>query len=207
MKKILTENPIFILMLGLCSALAVTTKVESAVIMGICFMIVIILSNTIISLFRKWIRDNVQIPVYILIIATLVTSLEILLYKFASPIYKVLGIYLPLIVVNCIILGKGISVASKNGVKESIKDAFLTGLGYLFALFIMALIREVLGSGTITIMDASSVLTHKKLIFILYKNLEILPLKILVESAGAFLVMAFLIAFFERKKEGKHESI
>ena len=207
MKKICTENPIFVLMLGLCSALAVTTKVENAILMGLCFMIVILFSNTIISIFKKWIPNNVEIPVYILIIATIVTSLEIILNKFAPAIDKVLGIYLPLIVVNCIVLGKGISVASKSSIKTSMKDALLTGLGYLIALVIIALIREVLGSGTITLMDASSVITKKKLIFVLYKNLEILPLKILVEPAGAFLVMGFLIAFFERKKEVKHESI
>ena len=134
-------------------------------------IIVILFSNTIISIFKKWIPDNVQIPVYILIIATIVTSLEILLNKFAPPIYKVLGIYLPLIVVNCIVLGKGISVASKSSVKDSIKDALIAGLGYLVALVIIALIREILGSGTITLMDASSVLTKKRFIIVLYKNL------------------------------------
>ena len=205
MKKIINENPIFILNLGLCSALAVTTKVENAIIMGICFMIVILLSLTIISIFKKLIPDNVQIPVYIVIIATIVTTLEILLNKYATSIYNILGIYLPLIVVNCIVLGKGVSVASKVSVKESIKEAFLTGLGYLFALIIIALIREVLGSGTITLMDASSVLTHKKLIIILYKNLQILPIKIMVEPAGAFLVMGLLIACLKRGE--KHESI
>lgn len=207
MKKIITENPIFVLMLGLCSALAVTTKVENAIIMGICFMIVILCSSTIISIFKKLIPDNVQIPVYIMIIATLVTVLELLLQKFALPIYNVLGIYLPLIVVNCIVLGKGISVASKSSIKDSIKDAILTGIGYLFALVLIALIREIIGNGTITLMDTSSILTHKRLIFVLYKNLEILPLKIFVEPAGAFLVMGFLIAIFQKKKEEKHESI
>lgn len=207
MKKVFTENPIFVLMLGLCSALAVTTKVENAILMGICFMIVILFSNTIISIFKKLIPDNVQIPVYILIIATIVTSLEIILNKFANPIYQILGIYLPLIVVNCIVLGKGISVASKSNIKDSIKDAFISGLGYLVALVLIALIREILGSGTITLMDASSVLTNQKLIITLYNNLQILPLKIFIEPAGAFLVMGFLIAFFGRKKEVKHESI
>ena len=134
MKKIISENPIFILNLGLCSALAVTTKVENAIIMGICFMIVILLSLTIISIFKKLIPDNVQIPVYIVIIATIVTTLEILLNKYARSIYNILGIYLPLIVVNCIVLGKGVSVASKASIKESIKESILTGLGYLFAL-------------------------------------------------------------------------
>ena len=207
MKKVFTENPIFVLMLGLCSALAVTTKVENAILMGICFMIVILFSNIVISVFKKLIPDNVQIPVYILIIATIVTSLEIILNKFANPIYQILGIYLPLIVVNCIVLGKGISVASKSSVKDSIKDAFVSGLGYLLALVIISLIREILGSGTITLMDASSVLTNQKLIITLYNNLQILPLKIFIEPAGAFLVMGFLIAFFERKKEVKHESV
>lgn len=206
MKKIIHENPIFVLLLGLCSALAVTTKVENAILMGCCFIIVMFLSSTIISIFKRWIPNNVQIPVYILIIATIVTILEILLSHFAPAIDKVLGIYLPLIVVNCIVLGKCMSVASKSSVIDSMKDALLTGFGYLFALLMIAVIRETLGSGTITLMDASSVITHKKLIIVLYKNLNLLPLSILVEPSGAFLVIAFLIALFQKKGE-KHESI
>lgn len=206
MKKIIHENPIFVLLLGLCSALAVTTKVENAILMGCCFIIVMFLSATIISIFKRWIPNNVQIPVYILIIATIVTILEILLSHFAPAIDKVLGIYLPLIVVNCIVLGKCMSVASKSSVIDSMKDALLTGFGYLFALLMIAVIRETLGSGTITLMDASSVITHKKLIIVLYKNLNLLPLSILVEPSGAFLVIAFLIALFQKKGE-KHESI
>lgn len=206
MKKIIHENPIFVLLLGLCSALAVTTKVENAILMGCCFIIVMFLSSTIISIFKRWIPNNVQIPVYILIIATIVTILEILLSHFVPAIDKVLGIYLPLIVVNCIVLGKCVSVASKSSVIDSMKDALLTGFGYLFALLMIALIRETLGSGTITLMDASSVITHKKLIIVLYKNLNLLPLSILVEPSGAFLVIAFLIALFQKKGE-KHESI
>lgn len=206
MKKIIHENPIFVLLLGLCSALAVTTKVENAILMGCCFIIVMFFSSTIISIFKRWIPNNVQIPVYILIIATIVTILEILLSHFAPAIDKVLGIYLPLIVVNCIVLGKCMSVASKSSVIDSMKDALLTGFEYLFALLMIALIRETLGSGTITLMDASSVITHKKLIIVLYKNLNLLPLSILVEPSGAFLVIAFLIALFQKKGE-KHESI
>ncbi|MCI5553221.1 MAG: electron transport complex subunit RsxE [Tenericutes bacterium] len=206
MKKIIHENPIFVLLLGLCSALAVTTKVENAILMGCCFIIVMFLSSTIISIFKRWIPNNVQIPVYILIIATIVTILEILLSYFAPAIDKVLGIYLPLIVVNCIVLGKCMSVASKSSVIDSMKDALLTGFGYLFALLMIAVIRETLGSGTITLMDASSVITHKKLIIVLYKNLNLLPLSILLEPSGAFLVIAFLIALFQKKGE-KHESI
>lgn len=205
MKKIISENPIFILNLGLCSALAVTTKVENAIIMGLCFMIVILLSLTIISIFKKIIPNNVQIPVYIVIIATIVTTLEILLNKYALPIYNILGIYLPLIVVNCIVLGKGISVASKSSIKDSIKEGFITGIGYLIALVIIALIREILGSGTITLMDSSSILTHKKLIIVLYKNLQVLPIKIMIEPAGAFLVMGIIIACLKRGE--KNESI
>ena len=206
MKKIIHENPIFVLLLGLCSALAVTTKVENAILMGCCFMIVMFFSSTIISILKNWIPNNVQIPVYILVIATIVTILEILLSHYAPAIDKVLGIYLPLIIVNCIVLGKCISVASKSSVKDSMKDAISTGIGYLFALLAIAFVREILGSGTITLMDASSVITHKRLIIVLYKDLNLLPLSILVEPSGAFLVIAFFIAFFQRKGE-KHESI
>ena len=130
---ILFENPIFVGTLGLCSALAVTNKVENAYVMGICVLIVLIFSNLIISIIKKLVPENVKIPVYILIISTLVTIIEIVLQKYAKGLYNVLGIYLPLIVVNCIILGRALSVASKEKVKTSVLDGVGIGIGYTIA--------------------------------------------------------------------------
>jgi electron transport complex protein RnfE len=109
-KSIIDENPIFVSILGLCSALAITTKFENAYLMGICVIIVLLFSNIVISLIRKLVPDNVKIPVFILIIGTFVTIVEILLKEFVPELHKVLGIYLPLIVVNCIVLGRALKL-------------------------------------------------------------------------------------------------
>jgi electron transport complex protein RnfE len=126
MKKIINgilfENPILVSTLGLCSALAVTNKVENGIVMGICVMIVLIFSNLIISIIKKLVPENVKIPVYIIIIATLVTIIEVLMKNHLPKLYEILGIYLPLIVVNCIILGRTVSVASKEKIHNSVLD-------------------------------------------------------------------------------------
>lgn len=205
MKKIITENPVFVLMLGLCSTLAVTTKVENAIIMGICLTIVLILSNTIISILKKLIPESVKIPTYILIIGTMVTILEILLEKYAVELYNVLGIYLPLIVVNCIVLGRAINVASRESVLNSIKDGFFIGLGYLFSLVVIALIREVLGTGYLTIMDLSTSLTGYRMVYQIYEAGNILPLNILQTPAGAFFTLGFISLLFNLRRD-KNES-
>lgn len=205
MKKIITENPVFVLMLGLCSTLAVTTKVENAIIMGICLTIVLILSNTIISILKKLIPESVKIPTYILIIGTMVTILEILLEKYAIELYNVLGIYLPLIVVNCIVLGRAINVASRESVLNSIKDGFFIGLGYLFSLVVIALIREVLGTGYLTIMDLSTSLTGYRMVYQIYEAGNILPLNILQTPAGAFFTLGFISLLFNLRRD-KNES-
>ena len=209
MKKIINgilfENPILVSTLGLCSALAVTNKVETALVMGICVLIVLILSNLIISIIKKLVPENVKIPVYIIIIATLVTIIEILLQKHLPKLYEILGIYLPLIVVNCIILGRAISVASKEKISASVLDGIGVGLGYTFALIIIALIREVLGTNTITLMDNLSTLTGYKAIYKVFPSNEILPLNIFTSEAGAFLTLGLLIAL-AKYIGGKHES-
>lgn len=205
MKKIITENPVFVLMLGLCSTLAVTTKVENAIIMGICLIIVLVLSNTIISILKKLIPESVKIPTYILIIGTLVTILEILLEKYVVELYNVLGIYLPLIVVNCIVLGRAINVASRESVINSMKDGFFIGLGYLFSLIVIALIREVLGTGYLTIMDLSTSLTGYRMVYQIYEVGNILPLNILQTPAGAFFTLGFISLLFNLRGD-KNES-
>jgi len=209
MKKIINgilfENPILVSTLGLCSALAVTNKVENALVMGVCVLIVLILSNIIISIIKKLVPENVKIPVYIIIIATLVTIIEVLMQKHLPKLYEILGIYLPLIVVNCIILGRAISVASKEKVHISLLDGIGVGLGYTLALIIIASIREILGTNTITLMDNISTLTGYKAIYKVFPTNEIIPLNIFNSEAGAFLTLGLLIAF-AKYIGGKHES-
>lgn len=209
MKKIINgiifENPILVGTLGLCSALAVTNKFENAYVMGFCVLIVLTLSNLIISIIKKLVPENVKIPVYILIIATLVTIIEILLQKYAKPLYDVLGIYLPLIVVNCIILGRALQVASKEKIIPSVLDGIGVGLGYTFVLMIIALFREILGSNTLTIMDNISSLTGYKAIYKILPANDILPINLFSKEAGAFLTLGLLIAL-AKYIGGKHES-
>lgn len=209
MKKIINgiifENPILVGTLGLCSALAVTNKFENAYVMGLCVLIVLTLSNLIISIIKKLVPENVKIPVYILIIATLVTIIEILLQKYVKPLYDVLGIYLPLIVVNCIILGRALQVASKEKIIPSVLDGIGVGLGYTLVLMIIALFREVLGSNTLTLMDNISTLTGYKAIYKILPTNDILPLNIFSKEAGAFLTLGLLIAL-AKYIGGKHES-
>lgn len=209
MKKIINgiifENPILVGTLGLCSALAVTNKFENAYVMGICVLIVLTLSNLIISIIKKLVPENVKIPVYILIIATLVTIIEMLLQKYVKPLYDVLGIYLPLIVVNCIILGRALQVASKEKVIPSVLDGIGVGLGYTFVLMIIALFREILGSNTLTLMDNISTITKYKAIYKIFPTNDILPLNIFSKEAGAFLTLGLLIAL-AKYIGGKHES-
>lgn len=205
---IVKENPIFVLLLGLCSTLAVTTTFENAYLMGICVIVVLIFSNTVISLIRKLVPDDVRIPVYILIVGTFVTMLEILLKEFIPDLYSALGIYLPLIVVNCIVLGRALAVASKNNVGTSIMDAIGVGIGYTLAISLIAIIREILGTNTITIMNNISSFTGYRMV---YKEIlptsEIFPISLFTTSAGAFLTLAFLMALFNKIKGGKkHES-
>lgn len=203
LNDIINNNPIFVLLLGLCSSLAVTTNFESAYMMGICLSVILICSNFIVSLIKKLVPENVKIPTYIIIIATFVTIVEILLNEYVPELSKTLGVYLPLIVVNCIILGRALSVASKETPLNSILDGVKTGLGYLIALISIALVREILGNGTLTIMDSISSLTGIKSVITLTKN-PLMP--IMIEPAGAFITLAFLIALINKIKGGKHES-
>lgn len=209
MKRIINgitkENPIFILTLGLCSALAVTNNFENAYVMGICVLLVLVFSNLIISIIKKIVPENVKIPVYILIIATFVTIIEIIMQKYLNKLHEILGIYLPLIVVNCIILGRAIQVASKEKVSTSLLDAIGVGLGYTLALMLIAAIREILGNNTITLMDNISSITGYRAIYKIFPNNNIIPMNIFINPTGAFLIIGLLIALF-KKIGGKHES-
>jgi Na+-translocating ferredoxin:NAD+ oxidoreductase subunit E len=194
---IIKENAIFSLVLGLCSALAVSTDFESAYIMGLCVLLVLIFSNFTISLIRKVVPDNVRIPVFILIIGTFVTILELILQEYIPELHRVLGIYLPLIVVNCIVLGRALAVASKKPILESVKDALGIGIGYLFSLVIIALFREIIGNGTLTVMSRISSLTGFRMVYQVYPNMMILPFNILKQPAGAFITLGILMAVFK----------
>lgn len=153
MKKVflnglLKENPTFVLFLGMCPTLAVTTSAFNAVGMGLSTMMVLIFSNIFISLLRKFIPDKVRIAAYVVVIAAFVTIVEMLLKAYAQSVSESLGIYIPLIVVNCIILGRAEAFASKNGPLASAVDGLGMGLGFTCALTIIGSIREILGAGT-----------------------------------------------------------
>ena len=135
---IIKENPVFVLCLGLCPALAVTTKFENAIVMSICVTVILLFSSIITSLIRKIIPKNIQMPITILIIATFVTMLEMILNIYLKPLYDILNIYISLIVVNCIVLARCISVYSKNKVLYSLKDAIMVSLGFTLALLLIS---------------------------------------------------------------------
>ncbi len=198
---IIKENPTFVLLLGLCPALAVTTKVENAYLMGICVLIVLILSSFVVTIIKKIVPESVKIPVYILIVGTIVTAIEIILKNYISNLYKVFGIYLPLIVVNCTILGRILTVYSKEKMSYSLKDALGIGLGFTLAITLIALFREVLGTGIITLMDSISSITRYRAIYRIIPTTNILPISILVEPAGAFLTLGLLIPLFNYLKD------
>ncbi len=180
------ENPTFVLMLGMCPTLAVTTSAMNGLGMGLTTMVVLALSNMIISLLRNIIPDKVRIPAFIVIIASFVTMMELLLEGFLPSLYDALGIYIPLIVVNCIILGRAEAYASKNPVLPSLFDGIGMGLGFSFALTCIGAVRELIGSGKIfgfSVMPASYV-----------------PCAIFVMAPGAFFVLAALTALQNKVK-------
>lgn len=156
-KGLLEENPVFVLLIGLCSSLAVSANVSSALAMGLSGMFVLICSNVIISLVRNFTPNAVRVPVFIIAIAGFTTIVEILMQRYAPTLYGVLGVYLPLIVVNCIILGRAEAFASKNTVWRSLLDGIGMGVGYTFALVSIAVLRELLGNGTLSFQMAENI--------------------------------------------------
>ena len=144
---VVKENPSFVLMLGMCPTLAVTTSATNGIGMGLSTMAVLIVSNLIISLVRKIIPADVRLPAYIVIVASLVTVVELLMEAYTPSIYSALGIYIPLIVVNCIILGRAEAYASKNPPFLSVMDGVGMGLGFTIALLVLGIFRELLGAG------------------------------------------------------------
>ena len=147
-KGIIRENPLFRLLLGMCPSLAVTTSVDNGLGMGVAFSVVLLASNIVISAMRSIIPDSVRIPAYIVIVATFVTMIDLLMHAFTPALYTALGIFIPLIVVNCIILGRAEAFSGKNPVLPSIMDALGMGAGFTLALVLVSSFREVLGAGT-----------------------------------------------------------
>ena len=177
---IVKENPTFVLMLGMCPTLAVTTSAINGLGMGLATTVVLVMSNMLISLLRKVIPDGVRMPAYIVIVASFVTIVQMVLQAYVTSLYDALGLYIPLIVVNCIILGRAESYASKNKVIPSIFDGLGMGLGFTIGLTSIGLVRELIGTGKIF-------------------NLQLLPksyegVSIFILAPGAFLVLAFLCA-------------
>ena len=192
---IFTENPILVLMIGMCPTLAVTTSVSNAIGMGLSTTAVLVASNALISLVRKITPDRVRIPIYIVIVASFVTLIEFLIKAYFPALYESLGIYIPLIVVNCIIFGRAEAFAGKNNVINSIGDGIGMGLGFTFGIILISAIRELIGSGSIY----GYTFVHENYCAALF----VLP-------PGAFLVLAFLTAIQNKlrlpsasnKKEG-----
>jgi Na+-translocating ferredoxin:NAD+ oxidoreductase subunit E len=193
LKTLIYNNPLFALCLGMCPALAVTTTLENSYIMGLSVLFVLMFSNLIISLISKHVAEEIRIPAYIMIIATFVTIVELLLSAYVPAIYRTLGIYIPLIVVNCIILGRALSYASSNNVYRSIVDAFKVGLGFTIAISILGIIREVLGTNTLTIMDKISPMTGYIIKYQVFPTNSAVPNNLFVTPGGAFIALGVLL--------------
>ncbi len=186
---LITENPTFVLMLGMCPTLAVTTSVINGIGMGLSTTVVLVCANLLISLFRKVIPDGVRMPAFIVIVASLVTVVQFLMQAYLPSLYGALGLYIPLIVVNCIILGRAESYASKNPVLPSVFDGIGMGLGFTFGLCCLGAVRELLGAGQLCGIQVLSLSWFT-------------PITIFIMAPGAFLVLAFLVAIMNviRKK-------
>lgn len=188
-KGLVVSNPIFILFLGLCPALAVSTSVDNALGMTAGVLFVLVGSNIIIATIRKIVPNMVRIPVFIVVISTFVTVVSLVFQAYVPALYAALGIYLPLITVNCIILARAEAFASKNTVFNSIGDAIGMGLGFGLALIIISFFREILGTGSISIFG-----THLLTLPVLGEH----PMAMLALPPGAFLVIGLLLALFRR---------
>lgn len=192
-KGIIKDNPLFVQLLGVCPALATTTSLDNAIGMGAAFSLVLIGSNLIISALKSLIPDNIRIPCYIVVIASLVTVIEMLMNAYVPELYSALGIFIPLIVVNCIILGRAEAFANQHGLWSSFQDAVGMGIGYTLALTVIAGIRELLGNGT--------------LLGISIFGESYQPILLMILPPGAFITMGFVfagLAYWKQRKEVRH---
>ena len=188
-KGFVKENPTFVLLLGMCPTLATTTSAVNGMSMGLATMFVLILSNMVISAIASFIPDKVRIPSYIVVIATFVTLLQFVMQAYVPDIYETLGLFIPLIVVNCIVLGRAEAFANKNTVVDSALDGIGIGLGFTMSLTLLGIVREVLGSGSVfgfKFMAGDGILAF-------------------VLAPGAFLALAYLIVIFKKLTSKKAE--
>ena len=196
---LLSKNPVLVQLLGLCSVLAITTSLFNGLGMGLSVTIILICSNVLISALRKVIPSQIRIAAYIVIIASFVTIVDLLLQALLPELSESLGVFIPLIVVNCIVLGRAEAFASKNGVLASAVDGLCQGIGYTVALVIMCVIRELLGSGTF----GGGILNNGEGIRIIPEGY---PAMMMVMPVGGFLTLGFVIAgfqWFTRKMNNK----
>ncbi|MBP3289438.1 MAG: electron transport complex subunit E [Alistipes sp.] len=180
---ILKNNPTFVLVLGMCPTLGTTTSAINGMGMGVATMAVLIMSNMVISLIKNLIPDKVRIPAFIVVIASFVTIIEMLMQAYVPSLYAALGVFIPLIVVNCIILGRAEAFASKHGVFDSLLDGIGIGLGFTIALTIVGAVRELLGSGAV-FGYSLGIADYMPLVFVL--------------APGAFLVLGYLMVLFNK---------
>lgn len=196
-EDLFTKNPIYVLLLGMCPSLAITTSIDNALGMTVAVTIVLMLTNLVVSLIRKLIPTEVRLPVYIIIIATFVTCVSLLAEAYAYPLYEALGIFLPLITVNCIVLGRAEAFASRNNVGHSVLDGLASGLGFGLGLLSISFVRELLGTGNLVLHNpfdgGSEIFNLFGLMGIDHITSEY-AIPLLTSGAGAFLVFGLLIA-------------
>ena len=201
LKGLIVENPLFVSVLGTCPALATTKTIEAAIGMGILFTIVLICSNVIISLIRKLVSEEIRTPAYIVVIATFVTIVKMLVNAYLPELYTTLGVFISLIVVNCIVLGRAEAFASKNNVFDSLIDAIGMGIGYTLSLILIAFFREILGTGAFSF---GNIFT-----FIPAFKLQIIPsgyeISLFTTPVGAFIVFGVILAVIAFIKNRKAE--
>jgi electron transport complex protein RnfE len=184
-KGFIKENPVFVLLLGLCPTLAVTSSAINGMGMGLATTFVLVCSNLVVTMVKSFIPDKVRIPAFIVIIASFVTIVELVMQAFTPALFETLGIFIPLIVVNCLVLGRAEGFASKQGFLSSLVDGLGMGLGFTFALTLLGAVREMLGNGSI--FDVKFTTGDAILIFIL--------------QPGAFIVLGYLIALINKLKK------
>ena len=203
---LLTKNPVLVQLLGMCSVLAITTSLFNGLGMGLSVTLILICSNVLISALRKVIPSQIRIAAYIVIIAGFVTLVDLLLQAFLPALAESLGVFIPLIVVNCMILGRAEAFASKNGVLASALDGLFQGIGYTVALVVMCIIRELLGSGTF----GGGLLCGGEGIRVIPEGY---PAMLMVMPVGGFLTLGFLMAGFQwftkylHKKNAEKEAV
>jgi len=187
-KGLIITNPVLVLLLGLCPALAVSTSIDNALGMTLAVLIVLLGSNIIIAAMRNFVPSITRIPIFIVIIATLVTVVNLLFHAYLPDLHETLGIYLPLVVVNCIVLGRAEAFASKNPVVRSIADALGMTVGFMLALLMISLIRQMLGTGEMSVFGVH---------FFSLPVLSSRPVAIFILPPGGFLVIGLLLGLFK----------